>query len=155
MLYIAQIVGLIGNAITSADFVGKQGLWVLVIMLFPCEIYILFFFKTEFNRKKLEHAHTLSTNQINLQIRGDMTPPRSISLENLVVLATSEKKIEDEKKFVDNGDVILPIASNPGIILFEKSKKIFSDVEFSSIKMEDIEMIDDIPEERDINPMSS
>jgi len=35
MLYLAQIIGLIGNSLTSASFVGKQGMWVLVIMIIP------------------------------------------------------------------------------------------------------------------------
>jgi len=35
MLYLAQIVGLIGDSLTSASFVGTQGMWVLVIMIAP------------------------------------------------------------------------------------------------------------------------
>jgi len=56
LFFLAQIVGLIGNSVASASFVGDQGMWVLVVIIFPAEIYVLFFFKTNFKRRVLESS---------------------------------------------------------------------------------------------------
>ena len=42
------------NSNNLSIVVGNNGLWVLVIMIFPCQIYILIFFKTRYNRKEVE-----------------------------------------------------------------------------------------------------
>jgi len=79
MLYFAQIVGLVGNSIGSAAFVGHHGIWVLVAMMCPGVIYIVFKFKTTFNRRKLEHqlqrSHSGNQGPVEMNLVSQISSP--------------------------------------------------------------------------------
>jgi len=69
MYYFVQIFSLIATTIASTSFVGDKGMWVVAIFIFPCLVYILFFFKTDYKRRNLEKEHSLKLAAMNTELR--------------------------------------------------------------------------------------
>jgi len=60
LLFSAQIFSLAANFLATASFIGDEGMWVIVGMQFPSFVYILFVFKTHYNRRAVEMNYSVS-----------------------------------------------------------------------------------------------
>jgi len=60
LICIAQLFGLLGNFLMTDSYTSTLGLWTLLIFLIPAGIYLLFFYRTYYNRREMEENQPLS-----------------------------------------------------------------------------------------------
>lgn len=151
MLYFAQIVGLVGNSIGSAAFVGHHGIWVLVAMMCPGVIYIVFKFKTTFNRRKLEHqlqrSHAGHRCTVEMDLASQISSPTKQETTQSVVSRVNSEIINvfntPKKEFSSTKIIKSPISMS----------KNFKNITESSVKLDkmnvdapaNVEIPEDLP----------
>jgi len=76
MMVMGQLFGLIGNSVSTASFVGTQGIWSLVVICAPSCFYVIFFHKTEARRQKAESEHQrIDQNALNTIVQETTEAP--------------------------------------------------------------------------------
>jgi len=54
LICIAQFFGLLGNFLMTDSYTSTLGLWTLLIFLIPAGVYLLFYYRTYYNRRDME-----------------------------------------------------------------------------------------------------